>query len=83
LKSLKDGGCGFTRSTLREIKNPRKHKLSALRSSPKGENENEPFNDEEIKEENLQKFVIDTSQNVMILIGDDERDAKTIVESFL
>lgn len=68
---------------MREIKNPRKHKLSALRSSPKGESEKEPFNDEEIKEENLQKFVIDTSQNVMILIGDDERDAKTIVESFL
>lgn len=74
----------FTRSTLRDLKIPRKQRppnadssFTSLTSS---------IQSKEIKNEytsELPNFRIDNSQNIMLLIGDDERDAKVIVESFL
>lgn len=72
----------FTRSTLRDIKNPRKPRSESMRSSLSSFSIGQPYhklNDGE----SLPKFLIENSQNIMILVSDYEKDGKVIAESFL
>lgn len=77
LKSLKS----FTRSTMRELKCPRRPtRISPAKSTSAAKQLEEH---EKLDTTGLPTFEIDNSQNVMMLMVEDERDARVIVESFL